>query len=171
MRQLRTDYISNSLSLSKLAVLLGIGNGRDRRNRMTLPPHNRSDVQMILPPPPNRDPVAWDSVKSAAAIPESLSDAVKAFVGGRINSNEFRSVLSRRGVQIVPELDRLIRRHDADNSRAFSEFARVLIRLGVLEITGPGADGPSLPTGPDRPINTTRGKKNLQSDYRILTWN
>ncbi len=137
---------------------------------MRLPPHTKSDVQIILPPPPIRDPVAWDSGRSAGPNSGSLADAVLVFVIGKMSSSEFRSAVTSRGVWPSAELDQLIRSHEADNSRTVGEFTRVLIRMGVDEMTGPGGAGTELPTGPERPFNTTRGRKNIQSDPEMLTW-
>lgn len=62
----------------------------------------------------------------SANIP--LRQAIIDFVDGRLSAIAFRQQLRQNGVQSFPQVERLIRTHESDNSVHFGDFARVLMR-------------------------------------------
>jgi hypothetical protein len=78
-------------------------------------------------------------------------------VDGRIPAITFRRQLHRGGVPVAPDLDRLIRIHECDNSVKFQEFARAVLRQDRQDLINARAETPvyanSPPSVPSRLVS------------------
>jgi len=101
-------------------------------------------------------------------LQNSLRKSICEFVDGRIPGIAFRRQLHQSGVPVPPDLDRLIRTHEHDNSVSFGAFARVVLRQdrqdnidrgsfggfasNSFATNSPGASVPPSPAGTGRPF-------------------
>lgn len=93
---------------------------------------------------PARSQTGGAGMQMSMSRGERLHVAICEFVDGRVPSLVFRAQLERCGVMITGVLDRLIRRHESDNSTQFKDFAREIFRNTRME---------DVPGTGDRPID------------------
>lgn len=86
---------------------------------------------------PSRGPSCSEGHEGAV-----LRQLICGFVDGRLPAVQLRRELSRIGVQITPELERLVRTHESGNCVGFGDFARLLMRQpGAIAEASRGAGG------------------------------
>ena len=155
-----------SMSHRSLVQCLNASSVGDRRNRVALPQYVRDDVTITLPPQPNRNLLNWDRVDLPMNPITTLPDTVKQFVDGTMSTAEFTTFLQLNNIPRIPELDQLIRSHDADNSATFQDFARLLLWMGVEEMMTPALmAAPNIISGRSpscKPLNPARARKNTR---------
>mmetsp|Transcript_2550 Transcript_2550/g.7645 ORF Transcript_2550/g.7645 Transcript_2550/m.7645 type:complete len:457 (+) Transcript_2550:1-1371(+) len=110
-RLLVTFGPSRAMPFGKLMCALQIDSSDGRRCRGEGPADGRAAAQR----PPTADGLG-------------LRQAICDFVDGRIPAVTLREHLRARGVRTTPEVDRLVRQHECDNSVRFQDFARAILR-------------------------------------------
>ena len=135
-RVVEKQYNSGSLSYTTLIRLLHSQSTGDRRCRKTIPKHNASDLVAQLPRRDIVDPVKSDDcdINATAYSDRGVLRILREYVSGLISTELFVNRLADHEITIIPELEQLIRRHEADNSVTFKEFARVLLWMGVCNM-------------------------------------
>eukprot|EP00747_Dinoflagellata_sp_TGD_P166649 gnl/TRDRNA2_/TRDRNA2_189770_c0_seq1.p1 gnl/TRDRNA2_/TRDRNA2_189770_c0~~gnl/TRDRNA2_/TRDRNA2_189770_c0_seq1.p1 ORF type:complete len:576 (-),score=83.97 gnl/TRDRNA2_/TRDRNA2_189770_c0_seq1:314-1981(-) len=129
---------SRNLPFGKLMYALQSDENDGRRSRVEMV-HVPGDVTPISTcgsgyQESRGNPVTWnDGASSAKSLGVgmgvgSVHKVVCDFLDGRIPAITVRHQLRRHGVVVNAELDRLIRRHESDNSVKFQEFARAMLR-------------------------------------------
>ena len=135
-RVVEREYTSGSLSYTTLIRLLYGQSIGDRRCRKTVPKHDSGDLIARCPKSNPKEPVKAGTCDSNVPVysPSTVPFIVAQYVSGSISTEAFVQQLESHGIPIVPELEQLIRRHEADNSVTFKEFARVLLWMGVCNM-------------------------------------
>mmetsp|Transcript_26050 Transcript_26050/g.56528 ORF Transcript_26050/g.56528 Transcript_26050/m.56528 type:complete len:587 (-) Transcript_26050:51-1811(-) len=77
---------------------------------------------------------------NASSRTEEMRQLICGFVDGMVPSVSFRRGLNQLSVEFSPELDRLIRIHESDNSVRFADFARLLLRQASSSSNHRGMD-------------------------------
>mmetsp|Transcript_68665 Transcript_68665/g.128103 ORF Transcript_68665/g.128103 Transcript_68665/m.128103 type:complete len:378 (-) Transcript_68665:64-1197(-) len=93
---------------------------------------------------------------SQVALPQ-LREAICGFVDGSMSASQFRTRLRTLGATMPPELDPLIRKHEADNSVRFQDFARVLLQRSDRLPSYAGSVASPAPSPCPTPTDSTRG--------------
>jgi len=94
---------------------------------------SQSEVSSHTVPPSGLDDLS---------TPHSLRQAICDFVDGNIPAVTFRVHLQRFDVPLTPQLDKLIRTHESDNSVRFQDLARLMLRQESDRSSGGGAATP-----------------------------
>ena len=108
----------------------------DRRCRASLPKYSPGDLVARLPTRETVDPLkrSTSSEEQGQYPSSSIPMMVREYTSGTIPTEVFVAGLTSRGISIIPELEQLIRRHEADNSVTFKDFGRVLLWMGACNM-------------------------------------
>jgi hypothetical protein len=133
---IESQFNSGTLSYTTFIRLVHSRSSGDRRCRKSLPKHSQFDLVARLPTRETMDPLKPSKTHEEPAVYplSSVPLLVREYVSGSLSSDGFVSGLSRNGISIIPELEQLIRRHEADNSVTFKDFGRVLLWMGACNM-------------------------------------